>query len=164
MSYRGTLEFVLTGSFDTTTLALSDLSDTDLLVGAVPGATHIAWRLGQVLMRESRMLGWQDLGVNYPEFPAGFEEQHSGATAHMEQPCGFLSKLEYLDLYAKVHSTTMAGLAGLSNADLDRPVKGEGKQGARTLGELHGQHNRNNQGHTAQFALVRLKLSKPSVI
>jgi hypothetical protein len=79
----------------------------------------------------------------------------------MEPPVGFLNKAEYLDLLAATHEATMASLATLSDADLDRPVKGDASRSAPTLGDLFLNVSGNQGIHQGQFTIVRRKLGKP---
>ena len=142
-------------------LLLSDLSDADLLVRPVPKANHISWQLGHVILQECHSIGSQDLGVKYPELPVGFEEQHSDSTAGVDPPTGFLCKSEYLELLAKTTRATIATLARLSDADLERPVKGDAGMEAATLGDLFLSLCDNGLVHQGQFIIVRRKLGKP---
>jgi hypothetical protein len=123
---------------------------------------HIAWQLGHLILRQRRSIDTQGLGVRYPELPLRFEEQHSDAAAGIEPPTGFLSKAEYLELWTKGHQATMAALASLSDADLDRPAKGEVAKTGPTLGDLFLALTPSQCGpHIGQFAIVRRKLGKP---
>src|SRR5829696_6317165 len=59
---------------------LSDLSDADLLVRAAPGANHISWQLGHLIVAEGQLAREQLPEAPYPELPAGFARQHSKET------------------------------------------------------------------------------------
>jgi hypothetical protein len=162
MSFKQTLSRSLIRSHKTVALLVSDLSDADLLVRPVPQANHIAWQLGHLILRQRHSIGSQDLGVEYPELTPGFEDRHSDAAAGMEPPCGFLSKAEYLALWTKCHAATMAALASLSDADLDRPSKYDAAKIGPTLGDLFLALTPTQCGpHIGQFAIVRRKLGKP---
>jgi hypothetical protein len=161
MGFQQALSRNLRQSYETIVLLVSDLSDADLLVRPVPQANHIAWQLGHLILRESRLIGSQDLGVEYPVLPPGFEAQHSDAAAGKEPPTGFLGKAHYLDLLAKAHGATMAALARLSDADLDRPTRGEVANLGPTLGDLFLFDAEQRGPHAGQFAIVRRILGKP---
>jgi hypothetical protein len=161
MGYKDAVARTTVRSYSLVPLLLSDLSDTDLLVRPVPGANHIAWQLGHLILQEISSIGSQDLGEKYPVLPPGFEVQHSDITAKIDPPTGFLTKAEYLDLFANTHAATMATLACLSDADLDRPVKGEEAARVPTLGDLFLNLSNNNGLHQGQFIIVRRKLGKP---
>jgi hypothetical protein len=161
MSYKQAIGRTTIRMYDLDLLLLSDLSDADLLVRPVPRANHIAWQLGHLIIQESELIGSQDLGVKYPELGKGFVEQHSDATAGVDPPSGFLTKAEYLDLLAQTHRATMETLAKLSDADLDRPVKGNVGTLYPTLGDLFLAPCNNNGVHQGQFSIVRRLLGKP---
>jgi hypothetical protein len=137
---------------------LNDLSDADLLVRPVPNANHIAWQLGHVISSEVR-LGAQLPGAKYPELPAGFAERHTKETAATDK--GFGTKAEYLGLFTKVREATLASLAKMSDADLDKPTSGQMAQFAPTLGALVLLTANHVMMHVGQFTVVRRKLGKP---
>jgi len=161
MSFKHALSRSLIRSHETIALLVSDLSDADLLVRPVPHANNIAWQLGHLILREARLIGSQDLGVKYPALPPGFEDQHSDAAAGIEPPSGFLSKAEYLELWTKSHETTMAALANISDADLDRPAKGGAASMGPTLGDVFLFDGEQRGPHAGQLAIVRRILGKP---
>jgi hypothetical protein len=161
MSYKQAVARSTIRTYELIPLLIADLSDADLLVRPLPHANHIAWQLGHLILQERNLIGSQDLGVKYPELPPGFEEQHSDAAAAMEPPSGFLSKSEYLDLLTKTHHATLATLEGLSDADLDRPVKGNPGIKAPNLGDLFLSISGNQGFHQGQFAIIRRKLGRP---
>src|SRR4051794_12554190 len=103
---------------------LSDLSDADLLVRPVPGANHIAWQLGHLIMSEGGLTKTCLPDAPYPELPAGFTAVHAQTAATSESTQGFRTKAEYLDLFGKVRAATLAALGRLSDTDLDRPTQG----------------------------------------
>jgi DinB superfamily len=138
---------------------LGDLSDADLLVRPVPAANHIAWQLGHLIHSEC-MLGAQT-SASYPELPAGWKEQHSPKNAATEPPRGFATKAEYLNLFNKVREATLAQLARVSDADLDKPTTGEMADFAPTLGALFLLVSNHDMMHAGQFTVVRRKLGKP---
>ena len=141
---------------------LEDLSDADLLVRPAPGANHIAWQLGHLISAEKGIVSGQLPGSSYPEFPAGFDEQHNkDATA---KDAGFLSKAQYLDLYSKVRAATRAALSKVSDADLDKPSTGRMAAMFPKLGSVLTLAANHPLMHLGQFAVVRRKLGKPVVI
>jgi hypothetical protein len=134
-----------------------------LLIRPVPKANHIAWQLGHLILQEHDSIGSQNLGVKYPELPKGFDKQHSDDTAGVDPPSGFLTKEEYLDLLTQTHRATMATLAILTDADMDRPVTGDEGIKSPTLGDLFLSINSNIGVHQGQFTIVRRLLGKPVV-
>jgi uncharacterized damage-inducible protein DinB len=139
---------------------LSDLSDADLLVRPVPTANHIAWQLGHLIDAEGHLLN-QVPGAAYPELPTGWSEQHGKNTAAMDPPKGFATKAEYLSRFNKAREATLAILAKMPDADLDKPTQGNMAQFAPTLGSLFLLEANHTLMHAGQFSVVRRKLGKP---
>jgi hypothetical protein len=140
---------------------LGDLSDADLLVRPVEGANHIAWQIGHLIVSEQR-IGGHLPGATLPELPAGFAEKHANNPSAQNAPGGFATKDQYLELFNKTRAATLAALARLSDADLDKPVKGPG--GISTLGGLLDLIGNHSMMHGGQFSVVRRKLGKPVLI
>ena len=139
---------------------VSDLSDADLLVRPTAGANHIAWQLGHLIASETR-LARQVPCVSYPGLPVGFEEQHAQGMATQESTQGFLGKQQYVDLFNQIREATNAGVAKLSDADLDRPTEGQMAQFAPTLAALLILVSNHTMMHAGQFSVIRRKLGKP---
>jgi hypothetical protein len=142
---------------------VSDLSDADLLMRPVPAAHHIALQLGHVIASERFLVSAELPDAAYPELPAGFAEQHkpTSPAATADPPQGFGTKAEYLALFTKVREATLAALARLSDADLDRPAKGPLAKFAPTLGALLLLVSNHTLMHAGQFTVLRRKLGKP---
>ena len=141
---------------------IEDLADEDLLVRPVPGANHIAWQLGHLILAEQSMIGAQSLaGVSWPELPAGFREQHAKAKTTDTSNTGYASKTQYLDLFSKTRKATIAALLALSDADLEQPSKGEMAKNAPQLGDMFLLQANHTLVHVGQFTIVRRKLGKP---
>jgi hypothetical protein len=139
---------------------VSDLSDADLSVRPVPNANHIAWQLGHLVHAEVHLLG-QLPGASYPELPRGWSEQHGKEAAAMDPPKGFATKTDYLTQFNKVREATLATLAKMADADLDKPTQGNMAQFAPTLGALLLLQSNHILMHVGQFTVVRRKLGKP---
>jgi hypothetical protein len=142
---------------------LEDLSDADILLRPVPGANHIAWQLGHLILSEVSM-GSQVPGAAYPELPAGFAQQHDKAMAGQDPPSGFATKATYLDLFGRVRRATLAAVEKMSDADCDRPTQGRMAQFFPTLGALLLLTAMHPTMHSGQFSVVRRKLGKPVVM
>ena len=141
---------------------VSDLSDADLLVRPVPSANHIAWQLGHLVSAETMLGSSKNIpGATYPELPAGFADQHNKQTAAMDPPKGFRTKEEYIGLFKKVRAATLANLAKLSDADLDKPISGDMAKFAPTVGAVLLLTSNHVLMHAGQFTVVRRKLGKP---
>jgi uncharacterized damage-inducible protein DinB len=139
---------------------LEDLSDADLLVRPVPNANHIAWQLGHVISSEVRLLNHVP-GAKFPELPPGFAEHYTKETAKDDNPKNFLPKKEYLTLFNRVREATLANLAKLPDAELDKPTTGPMAAYAPTLGALFLLTANHVMMHAGQYTVVRRKLGKP---
>jgi hypothetical protein len=162
MNAKEAIKTALTSTKDTLGWYLGDLSDADLLVRPVPAANHIAWQMGHLISAESHLLG-QLPGAAYPKLPDGWDKQHSKDMAATEPPKGFASKSEYLTQFNKAREATLATLAKMSEADLDKPTQGNMAKFAPTLGALLVLQSNHTLMHAGQFTVVRRKLGKPVV-
>ncbi len=158
MNAKDAIRTQLQGTLHVLTMYLGDLADADLMVRPVPNANHIAWQLGHLINTECRMAASLP-GAPYPQLPAGFEKLHSAENAKSDQ--GFLSKSEYLRLFSATREATIAGLAKMPDADLDKPTDGPMAQWAPTLGALLVLNANHTMMHAGQFTVVRRKLGKP---
>ena len=143
-------------------MLLDDLSDADLLVRPVPGANHIAWQLGHLILSEHRLLATLP-GVAAPSLPDGFADRHSAPASRLDPPQGFLGKAAYLELYGTVREGTLAALDRLPDADLDRPNTGPMAPIAPNLGGLFLLMASHSMLHAGQFSVVRRALGKPNL-
>jgi hypothetical protein len=160
MNAKDAIRSALNSSQHMVSWFLEDLSDADLLVRPVPGANHIAWQLGHLILSEQRMLGIVP-GATFPALPAGFAEQHGKETAAAEPPRGFSTKAQYLELFRRTRQATQDALERLPEADLDRPVEGQMARLAPTVGALLLLASTHTMMHAGQFSVVRRKLGKP---
>jgi len=160
MNAKDAIKTALTSTQDLLSKYLSDLSDADLVVRPVPKANHIAWQLGHLINSEVQMCKALP-GAAYPELPAGFADQHSTAAAGVDPPKGFRSKADYLGLFNKVRQATLAAVAKMPEADLDKPTPGRMAEWAPTVGALLLLTGNHTLMHVGQFTVVRRKLGKP---
>lgn len=144
------------------TAYLSDLSDADLMIRAVPEANHIAWQLGHLIASERQMLA--DCGYPMPDLPEGFAESYTKETATSDDPGKFLKKEEYLSLLAQQRAATVAALETAPEADFDKPTPEAMHEFAPTVGIVFNVVGIHEMMHGAQFVAVRRKLGKPVMI
>jgi hypothetical protein len=157
------IQGALTSTLSTMTMYLGDLSDADLLVRPVPNANHIAWQLGHLVAGEVALAKMVLPDAKFPELPAGFNEKHGKATATSDDPKGFYTKAEYLGLYKQMREATLAALAKLSDADLDKPNTSTMGKFAPTVGAQFLLIANHTLMHAGQFTVVRRKLGKPII-
>jgi hypothetical protein len=158
---RDAVQNALTSTKGLLSWFVSDLSDADLFVRPAPGANHIAWQLGHLVFAESQLVKQGLPDAAYPALPPGFDETYGPKGAARDGPDGFLTKAEYLSLFDQFRSATLAEVAKLSDADLDRPTSGGMAQYAPTLGALLLLVSNHTLMHAGQFSVTRRKLGKP---
>jgi hypothetical protein len=161
MNAKDAIKTALTATQNLMGWYLGDLSDGDLLVRPVPNANHIAWQLGHLISAESRLLQDYLPQGTYPELPAGFAERHNKSTCLSDDAKSFGTKKEYLDLFNKFRSATLAGLEKLNEKDLEKPTHGDLAKFAPTMGAMLLLQSNHTLMHMGQFTVVRRKLGKP---
>lgn len=141
------------------TFGLADFTDADLLVRPAPNSNHAAWQLGHLISSEAGIVKGQIPDAKYPELPAGFKEAH--AMDKTGSDAGFFTKAEYLALFEKTRAATLAALAALTDADLDKVATGRMAPMAPTLGAQFILVANHTLMHGSQFSVTRRKLGKP---
>lgn len=135
---------------------VQDLSDADLMRRASPGINHINWQLGHLIVAENHMVNQACPGA-MPSLPAGFAEKYTKGAAASDDAAQFCSKEELLKAAAEQRAGTLAALANLSDADLDRPT---GIEYAPTVGSLFSLQGSHFLMHAGQWAVVRRQLGR----
>jgi hypothetical protein len=138
---------------------LADLSDSDLLVRPVPGANHIAWQLGHLLVAEQGMMELAFPG-SMPALPAGFSERYTNDTCKLDSASAFHTKDEYLKIAQQLRTATVQQLDKVSDADLDKPAPEKYREWLKSIGELFSLQGSHWMMHGGQWAIVRRKLGK----
>ena len=164
MNGKQAIRAALEGTRFTFNLYLQDLTDDDLFVRPAPTANHIAWQLGHVIAADRILVTSQVPEVRFPEVPPGFLEAHSPEGARNNGPVRFLTKDEYLDLFAEMRTATIDALDNLTDADLDRPATGKVAAFAPTLGHVFLLLSNHTLMHAGQFTVVRRLLGKPVLV
>jgi uncharacterized damage-inducible protein DinB len=136
-----------------------DLSDADLFVRPVPGANHLAWLLGHVIVAEWRFM--KSMGLTPPALPEGFEDVHTAAGAGSDGGPGFLTLSGYRDLMKSMRATLLKAVDAMTEADLQKPTEGRIAMIAPTVGKLLILNGNHNAFHTGQLSVIRRKLGKP---
>ena len=139
---------------------LDDLSDADLMLRPGPGCNHLAWQIGHLIGSEVGMLNSIRPG-SAPELPAGFAEKHSNETKESDDPAGFYSRQEYVDLLLKVREASKRVLAEMSDADLDAPAPEQFRAWFPNVASVHLLIANHPLMHAGQFVPVRRALGKP---
>ena len=142
---------------------LDDLTDADLLRRPGPGCNHLAWQLGHLIASANSLLNAIRPGGG-ASLPAGFAEQHSKETAGIDDAGKFCSKQQYLDLFDRAHTATLAELAKTTADDLDQPSPAYLQKMFPTVGSVFVLLATHSLMHAGQFVPVRRALGKPVVI
>ena len=136
---------------------VGDLSDADLLRRPAPACNHINWQLGHLIASEHGMIS-KVAPQALPPLPAGFAEKYTPDTAKRDEPGAFCSKAELLEIHARQRAGTLAALAAMSDADLDKP---SGNEWAPTVGAaFNGAAAGHWLMHVGQWAVVRRQLGR----
>lgn len=159
MTAKDAIKTALTGTQGLLNWYVSDLSDEDLLVRPVPSANHTAWQLGHLIYAEKHLVKEQLPSATYPELPAGYDDKYGAKGATSDS--GFGTKADYLALFTQCREATLAALARLSDADLDKPTTGNMAKYAPTLAAMFLLVSNHTLMHAGQFTVVRRKLGKP---
>ena len=144
------------------TTYLSDLSDGDLMLRAVPGTNHIAWQLGHLIASAHKMM--TDSGFKMPMLPGGFSESHGKEASISDDPKKFHKKSQYLDWLTQQRTATMAALDAASDTSLGKATPESMKDYAPTVAAAFNMIGVHTMMHAAQFVAVRRRLGKPVLI
>jgi hypothetical protein len=96
-----------------------------------------------------------------PTLPEGFQKKHSKETAGSDDPKNFLTKAEYLDLFSKQRSATLAVLDTVSDDELGQPAPEKLRAFLKTVGDVFAMQGTHWVMHAGQWALIRRKLGRP---
>jgi len=162
MTGKDVLKLALTSTRDIFNMYLGDLGDTDITTRPVPNANNIAWQLGHLISSEIWLLAKLP-GATYPQIPFTMQD-YGKETSKTAPKGGYLTKAQYLDLFAKVRSATIANVERCTDADFDKPNTGELAQFAPTFGALVLLVANHTLMHGGQFTVVRRALGKPVVM
>lgn len=137
---------------------VGDLNDADLFVRSVPGANHIAWQLGHLIVATRHMLA--ALGQPVAELPEGFEAAYTRETAALDDPAKFATKAEYLALADQMKAATLAAIDATPEKTLDQPGPEAMREYAPTVGSVLILAGNHWMMHAGQFVPIRRKLGK----
>ncbi|MFV0443707.1 MAG: DinB family protein [Planctomycetaceae bacterium] len=149
------LEAINTGEFIVQGY-LGDLTDADLLHRPCPGANHINWQLGHLMLSEQRMMEMAKPG-SMPALPDGFEKRYGKETASSDNASEFDTKETLLQLHAKQRAATLALLDQMTDADFAGET---GIDYAPTVQSLFLMQSMHWLMHAGQWAVVRRQLGR----
>jgi hypothetical protein len=141
---------------------IADLTDSDLLVRAVPGMNPIAWQLGHLISSERGMME-KIVPGSCPALPEGFDEFHGRDRATSDDASGYLSLAKYQELMTAQRAATKQILESIPESDLDHAGEGFPPY-APTYGAMLNMVGIHGLMHAGQFVAVRRMLGKPVTI
>ncbi|VTR97430.1 DinB family protein [Tuwongella immobilis] len=142
-------------------LTLSDLSDADFRIRTVAGANHLAWQIGHLIVSESDLHACVPGANPYP-LPEGFAERHRKETAGNDNPTDFLTKDEYLALWANVRNAVRETLQAQTDEQLLLPNTSKSAGFAPLIGSIFLLISNHAMMHMGQASVLRRKLGKPN--
>lgn len=141
---------------------LTDLSDSDILIRAVPGMNHIAWQLGHLISSERRFVELVRPGTS-PALPEGFEAAHAKESATDDNPEHFHSLANYQKLWKAQREASLSAVEAIGESEYDRADPSFPPY-APTVGAILGMIGSHTLMHAGQFVAVRRLLGKPVTI
>ena len=121
MNVHDCFKLHLAGSSRIVNAYLEDLSDSDLLVRAVPGINHIAWQIGHCLSAEHGLMEALKPGA-MPKLPEDFDNRHSKAASRLDSPSAFYNKATYVELIESQRAATLKVLDATTAEAFDGPA------------------------------------------
>lgn len=140
-----------------------DLSDQELLMRPGEGCNHLAWQLGHLISSERQLLDSVAPGFS-AALPEGFAEKHGKENTSSDNPDDFLSRDEYLALFAENKEATFKALDAQSDEDLAKPAPEFLQQICPNVGAVFILIATHPMMHAGQFVPVRRKTGKPVLI
>jgi hypothetical protein len=142
---------------------VADLDVAQMLERPAPGMNPIAWQIGHLLSVEHKIIDGIKPGI-CPDLPAGFDEAHNKEAALSDDTSKYLTKDEYLTLFAAQRKATKEILAGLSEAEMAAEPANTFGGMCPTIGHMFNFMGSHVMMHVGQFVPVRRKSGKPVVI
>ena len=139
---------------------LQDLTEAELRHRPAPTANHINWQLGHIIVSEHEIIDACVPG-SMPALPAGMTEMYTKDTASVDDATKLLSKEELLKAYGVQRAATLAALAKLNDADLDRESPEKIRSYAPNFASAFSLQGSHWLMHAGQWAVVRRQLGRP---
>ncbi|MHC4428694.1 MAG: DinB family protein [Planctomycetota bacterium] len=162
MNAKDLLRYNISLTHHITKQYLSDMTEEEMLVRAVPGSNHLAWQLGHLIVSERSLL--EAIGAAVPDLPDGFAKKHGKENIGSDDPGDFLTKAEYFALMEQMHKAAEAAIDETDEAGLDVPSPEKLRSFFPTVGSVLFMAGSHEMMHAGQIAAIRRKLGKPIVI
>ena len=142
---------------------VADLDAAQMLERPAPGMNSIAWQIGHLLSVEHKIIDGIKPGIS-PALPAGFDEAHSKEASLTDDTSKYLTKNEYLTLFAAQRKATKEILAGLTEAEMAAEPANTFGGMCPTTGHMFNFMGLHVMMHVGQFVPIRRKSGKPIVV
>ncbi len=139
---------------------LDDITPDEMMIRPVPGANHIAWQLGHLILAERHFVNVA-VPDSMPELPAGFADQYGRGKSPTDNPADYLTKEEYLAMMTQVREATLRALNGLTDEDFDKPIHGNVPPFVKSVGDCFATIGPHWACHAGQWVVLRRKLGRP---
>ena len=139
---------------------VDDLTDEEMLVRPVPGANHIKWQIGHLIVSQAGLVESVCPGQMAP-LPAGFAERYTKDAAGSDDPAAFDSKADLLRIADEQHASVMAVLDSVSETDLEKPSPEQFRRFGPTVAHIFTMIPAHWTVHAGQWAVIRRKLGRP---
>jgi len=159
MNANDAIRHSITGSDKVVSAYLGDLTDAELLARPVPGANHIAWQLGHLIQAEHDLINMV-CPNSMPALPEGFKDQYAKEKASVDDPKAFHTKAEYVKLMAEQRAGTLAALAKLPEAELDKDAPEPIRAYCGKVADVFLMQPSHVMMHAGQWAVTRRKLGR----
>lgn len=136
---------------------LDDLTNAELLHRPCPGANHIAWQLGHLIVSEHAQIESIRPGA-MPPLPSGFDRRYARETASCDDPDAWDGKPELLRVFRQQRAGTLAALEATSDDEFDRPT---GIGYAPNVAAMFLLQSTHWLMHAGQWAVIRRQLGRP---
>lgn len=160
MNVHDCFKLHLAGSSRIVNAYLEDLSDSDLLVRAVPGINHIAWQIGHCLSAEHGLMEALKPGA-MPKLPEDFDNRHSKAASRLDSPSAFYNKATYVELIESQRAATLKVLDATTAEAFDGPAIAPWNSFLPTVGAMFRCVGEHWLMHAGQWAVTRRKMGRP---
>jgi hypothetical protein len=136
---------------------VQDLTDAEMMKRPAPGANHIKWQLGHLIVSEHEMIEKVCPG-SMPALPADFAKKYAKETASNDDPAFFDSKEKLLEVKNQQRQGTLAALEKLPAEAFDQQT---GVDYAPTVGAMFSMQGAHWIMHAGQWAVIRRQLGRP---
>jgi len=142
---------------------LGDLTNEESLKRPAPGANHVVWQLGHLIVSDYHLVESIKPG-SLPPLPEGFTERYSKENAAKDDAAAFDTKDQLLQMFGERRQLVDQVLAGMSDSELDQPSPEAFRQRFPNVGAVLTLVGMHPTLHAGQWVVLRRMLGKPVII